>query len=343
MRLTKGLVLLLFALAVFGCRKDVHLPEADPFPFEDTHLRIERVTRNAPYNIRGLHFFSASTGVAVSYTGNIYRTGDGGSSWTQQYAVPIEDVPLHDLHFIDGSHGLAVGGSNGCGGIGCTPPGGSVYRTADGGITWTEEYNFPGEFVSVASNSAGEFFAVSRRLKGMIHKRSIGGQWNVVDSATFPIRRLSFHDGKGYCIGMHGNILESLDDGQTWALSNSFDGLFATDIKFVGSFVYCLVNDHAIYRSTDAATNWEIYHEYNSPTYSIQPLNDNDLLGFGYGPQEVGCFGIGSGGVRYTRDSGSNWSAIDLLNLGAIRYVHFYSSTEGYAVAGSDLLKISLK
>jgi photosystem II stability/assembly factor-like uncharacterized protein len=58
----------------------------------------------------------------------LYRTADGGSSWT---AVPAPTFPVDDVFFLDASHGWAVSGSPQTG-LGSEP----LYRTADGGATW---------------------------------------------------------------------------------------------------------------------------------------------------------------------------------------------------------------
>jgi len=44
-----------------------------------------------------------------------------------------------------------------------------------------------------------------------------------------------------------------------------------------------------------------------------------------------------------TTNGGDNWTEIEFKQIAPIRYTSFYSATEGYAVAGSNLLKITIK
>jgi photosystem II stability/assembly factor-like uncharacterized protein len=65
----------------------------------------------------------------------LYRTGDGGSSWT---AVPAPNFPVDDAFFLDASHGWLVSGSPQTG-FGSEP----LYATSDGGATWTRVGTLP--------------------------------------------------------------------------------------------------------------------------------------------------------------------------------------------------------
>lgn len=336
-------IILVSIFATVGCRKDSIQPETDSFPFENDALRITRVTHNAPSNIRDLHFFNIHTGIAITYTGKIYRTTDGGKNWSVRLDVPVDGVPLHGLHFINDAIGYAVGGSNSCGGTGCIPPGGYIYRTEDGGVTWSEDVDSSHEFIAVSTNDLGEVFAISNGLNGRIMKRSDEGVWEVVDSTSYHLRHLTFHNGKGYCSGIQGSFLVSSDNGLTWSASANFEGFTAHDIKFLNSEGYCLVNNHIVLRTSDSGLSWDEFYTSSTSSYTLQPLSANDCFVFGAGPLDIGCFGTGSGEIRYTRNGGSDWSAIEFLELEPIRYTDFYSSSEGYALAGHNLLKIALK
>jgi photosystem II stability/assembly factor-like uncharacterized protein len=70
-----------------------------------------------------------------SYALTLYRTADGGSSWT---AVPAPTFPVDDAFFLDASHGWAVSGSPQTG-FGSEP----LYATSDGGATWTRAGTLP--------------------------------------------------------------------------------------------------------------------------------------------------------------------------------------------------------
>src|SRR5690349_4184708 len=67
-------------------------------------------------------------------TGTLYATTDGGATWMSVGPTPFDG----DLVFGDAQHGWGRTGPNGLGAGGSfVHPGGALYRTADGGHTWT--------------------------------------------------------------------------------------------------------------------------------------------------------------------------------------------------------------
>lgn len=66
------------------------------------------------------------------YGGTLYRTSDGGLSWTSS-ASPFSGG---DIHFLDASNGWALadlGVATGSNAV-------AVFQTTDGGVTWTQKY-----------------------------------------------------------------------------------------------------------------------------------------------------------------------------------------------------------
>ncbi|MBR9974054.1 MAG: hypothetical protein KFF77_00595, partial [Bacteroidetes bacterium] len=90
-----------------------------------------------------VHIVDSRTAWIVGDSAMIYKTGDGGLTWTQQIAPwdtmqYVARPTLYDVHMIDGMRGIAVGGDNIS-----TGPGGEfhppqIYRTFDGGRQWID-------------------------------------------------------------------------------------------------------------------------------------------------------------------------------------------------------------
>ncbi|QLQ06116.1 MAG: hypothetical protein HZY76_08705 [Anaerolineae bacterium] len=79
--------------------------------------------------LRGVRFpVDASTGWVSGRYGALFRTTDGGETWTQQYArLPNGDIHTGFLWFVQGYdnlHAMTAGKE------------GYVFRTSDGGVTW---------------------------------------------------------------------------------------------------------------------------------------------------------------------------------------------------------------
>ncbi|GJQ32883.1 MAG: hypothetical protein HBSAPP04_17220 [Ignavibacteriaceae bacterium] len=71
------------------------------------------------YSIR---FITTTTGWAVGTGGNVYKTTDGGGSWSKQASSTTST--LQSVDFFDENHGIAVGND------------GTIIKTTDGGTTW---------------------------------------------------------------------------------------------------------------------------------------------------------------------------------------------------------------
>lgn len=332
-------------LLTAGCKKEPSIPYSTTLPFENDDIKLELVTDSAPSSIRDIFFFNSSTGIAVSYAGKIYKTTDNGVSWDVKYTNPTANQPFYQILFADANVGYVVGGSTSCGGNGCIPPGGLILKTTDGGNTWTNILQAPSvEFISIAINSAGDLFAISNGTKGRIYKSTnSGGNWATIDSVYIHLQKINFSGGFGFCTGSDGKIIRSSDNGTTWVLTTTLTANYATDIKFNSGNGFCIADNQTVYKTTDNGSNWiQILNHQNRP-YVLNPLTANSCLVFGAGVYSGGDFGTWDGEVLQTTNAGSTWTATEINSIVPIRYTSFYSATEGYAVAGSKLIKVTVK
>lgn len=331
---------------ITSCKKDDIITNGATLPFENNNIKIELVTPAAPSSIRDIFFFNASTGFAVSYDGKIYKTTNNGVAWDLKYTNPTTNQPFFQILFTDANVGYIVGGSNSCGGTGCVPPGGLILKTTDGGDNWTKIFQSSSleEFVSISSNSSGDLFAISNGTKGRIYKSTNAGlNWTTIDSLNFNLQKIFFADNFGYCSGMKGNIIRSSDNGTTWTLNTTFTANYATDIKFINGNGFCIADNQIVYKTTDNGNNWTQSLNQQSSSFVLNPLTTNSCLVFGAGTYSGGDFGTWSGKIIQTKNAGNNWTETELKEIEPIRYTSFYSTTEGYAVAGSKLLKVTIK
>lgn len=332
-------------LSMTGCKKDDPIPTGNTLPFENDNIRMELVTSSAPSYIRDIHFFSASKGIAVTYDGKIYKTGNNGITWTLQYANPTPDQPLFQIYFIDSNVGYVVGGSNSCGGTGCIPPGGLILKTTDEGNSWTNVLQLNSvEFVSISSNSSGDLFAISNGTKGRISKSTNAGiDWTTIDSTTFHLNKIIFNNSFGFCTGADGNIIKSSDNGNTWILTTTLNAIHVTDIKFSSGNGFCIANNQTVYKTTDDGSNWTQKFSSDICSYVLNALTTNSCLVFGSGRYTGGDFGTWYGAIRQTTNSGDDWTETELTDIEPIRYTSFYTATNGYAVGERKLIKVEVK
>jgi photosystem II stability/assembly factor-like uncharacterized protein len=136
---------------------------------------------------RSLHAWDANRAMVfdVSPLGRAYMTRDGGLSWEQVYACPVEGAFFNSIKFSNDLQGIAIS----------DPIDEKVFvlRTSDGGWTWERLESLPaqeeGEINFAASNtcieylSSGEIYIVtggsrSRVLTGHNH----GENWEFIET-----------------------------------------------------------------------------------------------------------------------------------------------------------------
>jgi len=149
------------------------------------------VAGNSGTGIYGLWFFDAMNGVAVGDGQNIFQTYNGGNSWS---ATPFSSsfIP-RCLYFINQNVGF----------IGTTDPGtaggdGEIWRTSDGGSSWSKVY--------ICSTGA-----------------------------VFNIEFTSFNNG--IATGNYGAAMWTTDAGLTWNQGTMDQSTMATHTAFISPMV----------------------------------------------------------------------------------------------------------
>lgn len=170
--------------------------------------------RDFEVQMRGLSFINKDTGyVCGAYEGpRLMKTTDGGATWLDVGGLTTEapGLGVWETFFVDVNTGYFVTDE------------GSVYKTINGGVTWTRKFHSP----------------------------------------SFSLRGLWFRDaGKGYVAGTKsdcfgndcGVLLTTIDGGTNWT-NNYFDPgcgavcFTSTDTGYLG----CA----GIYKTTDAGVTW---------------------------------------------------------------------------------------
>ncbi|KAK3263220.1 hypothetical protein CYMTET_27963, partial [Cymbomonas tetramitiformis] len=137
-----------------------------------SHVEIDpaapSLNYNAVHHVAGLSWCGA---FVVGDAGNIFSTGDGGATWTQQVSKTAED--LMTLFFASTTTGWAAGRN------------GVLLSTADAGENWVVQEPSGGTWTrfSLFFTTEDRGWAVGE-AGGLVWTNSSGAQWNVLPSCT---------------------------------------------------------------------------------------------------------------------------------------------------------------
>jgi photosystem II stability/assembly factor-like uncharacterized protein len=280
----------------------------------------------------GIVFTSPTTGVALQTgTGGtkLFRTTDGGGSWTQVLAVQ----QISDVTFVDANNGFAVGNSG-------------IYATTDGGVTWTQRNTNPNaqsvaafsptQAIFVAPNS-GEGASVlttadggttlSNTVNVAVNPQAAGyasatrvllvgaGFGGVAVSndggATFPasaggdtitttLGRLRAAPGGALATGQSGAYARSTDGGQAWTQSSVPTSESLNDIAFPSAQIgYALDSDGKFFKTTNGGTSWASLDTGTTARPSTLAAASTSAVML-----------VGPTGVRRTTNGGSAFSTV---------------------------------
>jgi photosystem II stability/assembly factor-like uncharacterized protein len=151
----------------------------------------------------------ASTGLASSSNGNVYRSSNKGATWTATTTGITQ--ALYDVD-ISGTSAIAVGFN------------GAILYSFDGGLTWKK----PAASVTTSLLTRVRFLSATNAIavsaNGIIIRTvDKGATWAVIPSGiTTPLNAVAFHDDmNGIITGDAGIIMKTHDGGKTWTKDQS--------------------------------------------------------------------------------------------------------------------------
>lgn len=327
------LLLLLFSVAVYA-QTAWHLLPASP---------------TQTFRHDDLFFINENKGWVINVKGEVWKTNDGGSTWNK---LIHQSTSFRCVGFADSLRGFI---GNLCpGSWAATTDTVPLYKTTDGGVTWTPVTIFNGPFpkgicgIRVLNDSV---IVGCGRVGGpsfFVRSTDGGNTWTSKDMSPYAgmLIDVSFiSPDTGFVVGgttaswqtSKSIILYTTDGGLTWTpkITGASIGDHCWKIEKTKNTYYVSVERSSatsalvFFRSGDGGNSWTEHTIANQPYGWAQ--------GIGFANDTVGWIGGSSAGIK-TLDGGQTFSAFPLLvNMNRIRFV---SETLAYAV-GQRVYKYS--
>jgi photosystem II stability/assembly factor-like uncharacterized protein len=209
------------------------------------------------FNFKSLYFVDENTGYAIgdsiiSSSSSIFKTTNGGVTWTSRYFSSIE---LKSIHFTSSSVGYVSGIDR------SSVNTGVVYKTTDSGNNWSLIYFDPTDywgFKSICFSDENIGFVTG--LGGYMHRTTnAGATWSKSQhgSATFYSVHFPSRD-TGYIAGDAGSLYWTRNAGASWIRRLfAYGDVIFNSIHFpTTSTGYCTGSNGTILKTTNSGLNW---------------------------------------------------------------------------------------
>ncbi len=224
-------------------------------------------------------------------------------------------------------------------------PGGGIWKTTDGGASWTPLVDDNSAYMNVfnlaiAPSNTNTIYAAATGL-GVIKSTDAGATWTTLAVSNTSTRKILVHptnSNKIYATSSSG-IHESSNGGTSWTLRLS--GVSVEDIEFKPddpNIMYSSGNSTSstttIHRSTDGGITWK-------PITSGITNTGRTLLGVSPNDADV-VYAVQANGSEFGRlykstDAGLNFSTMVVGSIGTSTNYFGYTSTTAGGQAGYDM------
>lgn len=336
----KHILFLLPAILIIGaCKKNNSSPNTSSICFDTTFLPT-----NIQEQFESVYFLNGRDGFIAGYKGDIFKTNDSAKSWSP-LNVNI-NLPIYGLYFLNTQIGFAVGGESSCGGTGCTPAGGFILKTIDGGQTWSTVYEPSSKIalVSICFINDSTGFCVGGNI---IATTNNGGKsWIEIkmNDLGLSFMQIKFTDNKnGYIASLNDAVLKTSDGGITWQMVSPKQKLGYYAIAATDKAIYA-AGQGKIIKSIDKGTSWTALANSPSDIFAIYFTDDENGFAFGRGAFSSGDIALPYGSMYCTNNGGDSWNGTNNIgHIGLIQAVSFPFNTMGYAIIGNEVIRLVLK
>ena len=269
----------------------------------------ERGPGNVPGRTRALLNVAGdatnNTWLAGAATGGIWRTTDGGNTWSDRSSdFPV--IPISSFG-ADANATVIYAGTGEYVSSVFSALGNGIFKSTDKGLTWTQ---LP------STNNHPEFTIVTRLAVNP-------ADGNIIVATTVP-SNLSTDNTSA--------IMRSIDGGATWTKVKEITGIFEQIIATPTNFnvQYASQNGVGIWKSVDAGVTWNLSStgivSDGRIEIAVSPVNPNRVFA-----ASEGTFSGSNSDLYFSNDAGATWSIVDVrFNSNVVDFFEgqgFYDNT----------------
>ena len=275
-------------------------------------------SKESSYTLNGCtaSFPSAKVGYILS-SPNMLHSTDSATSW--QWLTLPSGHHLFDVFFVNDTVGWVAGGNH---------PNGIIFKTIDGGKTWTQNKTILKQILKVHFIDEQEGWAVgNENLHSLIYHTTDGGnEWTIQYEGTDYLRTIYFNSTNiGWAAGDNGQLFYTKNGGKQWIQSPRADiihyrtilGISADTAWAAGGYQY-----GALYLSKNGGAKWQVVDNNNLAHINcISVVNKKEIWLAG-----------DKGAIIYSPNAGYTWLTQSIKTKEDIAYIKFFSSGYGIAV-----------
>ncbi|MGH7597372.1 MAG: YCF48-related protein, partial [bacterium] len=292
----------------------------------------QKIAQPGSEDFFSVHFIDAKTGWAVGYDthsfsgsfGIVYKTTDGGSTWSKLPEIGPANLFLYFVYFNDDSTGWAAGSN------------GTILKTRNGARTWSKQISgttnhlYSASFVDTTTG-----WAVG--TSGTILKTSDGGAtWSPQNSGTTnTLRSVLFIDANtGWAAGDNGAILKTTNGGAQWLSQASGTTAALSSVDFIDDNTgWAVGSPGAILKTSNGGNTWVT----QTPSRLFTTNRINSVV---FVDANTGWAAGERGTILKTTDGGSAWPAQNSRTANSLQAISFANADFGWAVgSGGAILK----
>lgn len=273
--------------------------------------------------IWGISFWNESIGYIVGTKGTMYKTVDGGASWTPVVTSFSTTETISDVQAFSADKVMIVGWA------------GKVYKSVNGGSTWTQQ----------VSNVAGNIFCmrfkdenngyIAGNTQGLARTTDGGLTWEPQSvpsqlASTASFWGIGIADSAVWVSSGNGDVIYSRNKGP-WTLAPKFTTSSLFDIAVVGNNIYVTgINGIIVKGSSDPylpveLTSFSAEMQGTSAVLSWKTATETNNRGFDV----------------EKKTAGSSWQKIGFVKgAGTSTAVHSYSFTDKQPGSGTILYRL---